>query len=375
MAAVFQDPPPSLLVGISSWSKILTASNSPSITMQVYQSRSKRYQQSPGRTIRDNFEELHRDAQLVPREERQDNGYYTKEAFLALPTSLESRQRRKRDDPSTFTPSEQTLSSTRTPLSSSASASSLVCYEDDPFRALLRFSSQAETFCPNYLTPGPHPVQTPVDLVTCGSATISSACSCFSSSIGWSSLTASVSQPFPVVLAAATATRSLRPPEPLQPGEVYTAPIQAPTVQVQTETLVSTKTFYQTFTLLNAPITVPTGVGAQTSGATGVETGRPGVTLWHGGGDVPSPVVVAMAVSRFFSRPTVEGGHQTKELAKTLHRLLVFGWPNVSADKYQVVIPLGVISGLVWAICKCNKPGSNLVMRPLNTMSRVRSTD
>lgn len=292
--------------------------------MQVYQSHSKQYQQNPGRRIRDDLEELHREAQLVPRGKRQDNGHFAKEPFSALPTSFESRQRRRRDDPATFTPSEQTLSSTRTPLSSATSTSSLICYEDDPFRALSRFSSEAEIFCPNYFTPGPQPVQTPVDLVTCGAATISSACSCFFSSFGWGSPTTSISQPSPVVLAAATANRSLRPPEPLQPGEVYTAPIPAPTVQVQTETMVSTKTFYQTFTLLNAPITVPTGVGAQTSGAAEVETGSPGATLWQGCGDVPSPVVVAMAVSRLFSRSTVEGGHQAERPAKTLHNRLTF---------------------------------------------------
>lgn len=294
MAIVFQDFPSSLFVRILSLVQDTDNIIFPSNPMQAYQSRSKRYQQGPEGRIRDDVEELY-----LGR--GQDNGDLAKSPLSKLATSLERRQRSRRDDTPTATTSQQILPSTRKPLPSATSASSLVCYQDDPFRALLRFSSEAETFCPNYLTPGPQSVQTPVDLITCASATISSACSCFSSSIGWNSLTASGSQPSPVVLAAATADRSLRPPEPLKPGDTFTTPFQAPTVQIQTETIVSTKTFYQTFTLMNARVTVPTRVGAQTSGAARVETGSPGVSLWQGGGDVPSPVVVAMAVGLLFS--------------------------------------------------------------------------
>lgn len=217
--------------------------------------------------------------------------------------SFGPRRHLARDYTPTVNPFQQTVPQAAKPPSITATTS-LVCNQDNPLRALLRFSTDAHTFCPMYLSAVAYTLSYPTDVSQYDSATVSSACSCFLSSAGCcrptttSSRQSSSSYP---ISATQLGQLGHRPPEPLNP--LYDDPSATESSYYPlepTKILMSTSTFYQTLTLVNVPVTLATVVSAQTNGAIGSQTGIPKLSMWPGGGSVLAPAVVAMAVRFFF---------------------------------------------------------------------------
>ena len=65
-----------------------------------------------------------------------------------------------------------------------ARSSSVVCNADNPLRALLRYSTEAQGFCPSFLKADIKSGQLPNFVSPYGPADVSSACSCFEMSVG-----------------------------------------------------------------------------------------------------------------------------------------------------------------------------------------------
>lgn len=98
-----------------------------------------------------------------------------------------------------------------------AHRASLPCNEDNPFRALLRFSTVAADFCPGYLATAHHSDRLPAYVTQYNSAEISSACACLELSIGCCApTTAAIRQPPNLLTTTASHSQSPTSPQPRQ---------------------------------------------------------------------------------------------------------------------------------------------------------------
>ena len=173
--------------------------------------------------------------------------------------------------------------------------SSLICHEDDPLRALLRFSTDASTFCPMYLSVIALTLSSPTDISQYNPATVSSACSCFLShtqccpqtSSSWPQ--PSITSPIPIN------TKNLQQLPSPQTTYSHTSPTFSYLTLGAAETSSDS-------TLVNDPVTSATLTSAHTNHAKIRETSSPTPEAWNGGGDVPAPALVAAAVSPSPSR-------------------------------------------------------------------------